>query len=81
MWEARERSYPLSEIVRPNCSILNNRKGQLYQCAMIKPRPGLTACLITVEPSPSKFTVADIIRHPTILLRFIICDGSIMTSQ
>ena len=68
---------PLSEIVRPNCSILNNRKGQLYQCAMMKPRPGLTVCLITVKPSPSKFNAVVIILYSNILLRFIIWDTSI----
>ena len=71
---------PLSEIVRPNCSILNNRKGQLYQCAMIKPRPGLTACLITVKPSPSKFNWNSAELYPTNTLQFNYSVLKIVTS-
>ena len=72
MREACERSQPTIRNLRPNSSILNNRKGQSYQCAMIKPRPGPTAYLITVKPSSSKFNLTVVSSTSICLIQCVI---------
>ena len=67
--EGRAYAVPATINYTPDSPDLDERRGQLHRSAMVKPRPGGTAFVITVTSAPSKFNdwVQDLRKASTML--------------